>query len=65
MNKLILFQEAIPGVVSNNPSDKPFNEDRDALILDPHKQHVIACHFVLRGRMVVSPQTILTEKRLT
>jgi hypothetical protein len=51
-------------VVSNKPSGKPFFEGGDALILDPQYHHVIVCHFVLGGRMVVLSQKILTEKKI-
>jgi len=51
-------------VVSNNPSGKSFDEGEDEQILDPHNQNGIICHFVLGGRAVVSPQTILKEKKI-
>ena len=58
------FLGAIPGVVGNNTSGRPFHKGGDALIFDPHNQNGHVCHFVLGGRMVVSPQTILEEKMI-
>jgi hypothetical protein len=51
-------------MVSDNPSGKPFHEGGDALILDPHNQNGILCHVIFGGRMVVSSQTILREKKI-
>ena len=58
------FLGAIPGVVGNNTSGRPFHKGGDALIFDPHNQNGLVCHFVLGGRTVVLPETIPKEKMI-
>ena len=61
-NELRQVSKGNLGVAINNLSGKLFDEDGDELILDPHNQNGIVFNFLLGGRTVASPQTILKEK---